>query len=205
MFIFVFQDVFQSLYFTITIILFSLFVVIDKIFQQPVLYGKEETTRRDVIQTVFLIIFLFLNPIMLALPYLEYTYLIQDYIGDTAILGFWIIGSIILIIGGTVLSYSRYVIGKLGTLIIGVEHDHRLITSGPYRFIRHPIYAGATTLFLGFALSFSALLSSVLLLNFCVFLFEKRIREEEKLLVETFGEEYLEYMSHTKKIIPFLY
>ncbi len=37
---------------------------------------------------------------------------------------------------------SRFVLGKEGTPIIGIEKDHELITKGPYDLVRHPIYRG---------------------------------------------------------------
>ncbi len=79
---------------------------------------------------------------------------------------------------------------------------HSLVTNGIYRNIRHPMYASQ---FL-FAIAQLLLLQNWLagppsLLVFILF-YLLRVKEEEKLMLDTFGEQYREYMSHTGGIFP---
>ena len=77
-----------------------------------------------------------------------------------------------------------------------------LVTRGPYRFIRHPIYA-ATLLFLWAGMGSHASASNVtlgLVASACVIV---RIVTEERLLSERYPE-YAEYSKHTKRLLPFL-
>jgi protein-S-isoprenylcysteine O-methyltransferase Ste14 len=84
------------------------------------------------------------------------------------------------------------------------RHGHRLITHGPYRWVRHPLYSG------GLVLAFSlALLTSIwwlavgLIAPVTVLLL--RTRREEDHLVGEFGDEYRAYQARTRRFIPFLY
>ena len=83
-----------------------------------------------------------------------------------------------------------------------VQVEHRLVQSGPYRFIRHPGYTGFLAMALGIALGYSSLAGILavpaVLLPGLVY----RIKVEEKLLVGRFGEEYTRYASRTWRLMP---
>ena len=95
-------------------------------------------------------------------------------------------------------------LGRQFRIQAGLYEDHRLIRTGPYRLIRHPIFASLL----------SALLCTLLLLTpwqWCVvslalFLLgtEIRIRTEERLLASRFPEEFPEYRRHVPAYLPFL-
>ena len=85
-----------------------------------------------------------------------------------------------------------------------IRDEHRLVKDGLYRYVRHPIYVGVllgafavpifATSFLGFVFALMA-----------IPLFIYRMGVEEKMLVEEYGDEYLEYMKETRKLIPYIY
>jgi protein-S-isoprenylcysteine O-methyltransferase len=80
--------------------------------------------------------------------------------------------------------------------------SQKLVRSGPYRFVRHPAYASYLLMSLGVALGYSSLIGigSVLILLLPAMIY--RIQVEEKLLVEQFGQCYLDYAVHTARLIP---
>ena len=78
-----------------------------------------------------------------------------------------------------------------------------LKTTGLYGIVRHPVYFFGLVFFTGFVLYHAAYFTSALLVMFFFFI-NKKSSFEEKLLIEKFPE-YREYMSKTKKLIPFLY
>lgn len=85
---------------------------------------------------------------------------------------------------------------------VEVQTDHRLVQSGPYRFVRHPGYTGFLLMALGVAIGYSSLIGlaaiPVLLLPGLAY----RMKVEERLLTEQFGEEYRAYARKSKKLIP---
>jgi len=83
-----------------------------------------------------------------------------------------------------------------------IHEGHELVTRGIYRFVRNPMYLGLfVALIVGlplYASSLRAFLVSLLLVPIVL----NRIRLEEELLTEHFGEEYLEYKRRTRRIVP---
>lgn len=107
-------------------------------------------------------------------------------------------GLTIMLIGQATLkrSYS-------GTLV--VRRDHKLVTHGIYRFTRHPIYLGAILgLCIGIPL-FAVSLYGFLILSALVPIALNRIRMEEAMLTEEYGEAYRSYRERTRKLIPLIY
>jgi protein-S-isoprenylcysteine O-methyltransferase Ste14 len=79
--------------------------------------------------------------------------------------------------------------------------DHRLITTGPYARIRHPLYAGMC----GWFISLSLLTANLIFLGACILTFAGllwRIPREEQMMIETFGDEYKAYMQRTGRFLP---
>lgn len=84
-----------------------------------------------------------------------------------------------------------------------IKKDQKLVTTGIYSYIRHPIYLGVTCTFLGVQL----LVGSYLLLFFMIVipLFSYfQAKREEKMLVNYFGKEYEEYKMKTQLFLPYL-
>lgn len=109
----------------------------------------------------------------------------------------------------TALGIGIRVVGmaQLGHLFSGfviVQQEHRLITNGCYHWIRHPIYTGSLLAFTGFLLVFR---SQVILVALPLYLIGTlwRIADEERLLTEAFGKEYIQYKARTWGLLPFIY
>lgn len=113
--------------------------------------------------------------------------------------------SIFLLSLGCILSWSgtRF-LGRQWRIDAGLNADHELVRTGPYRFVRHPIYASLLCVFCGTA----AMIASLLLFLPALLLFvlgtEIRVRIEDGLLATRFGEEFRSYKSSVPAYIPFL-
>jgi protein-S-isoprenylcysteine O-methyltransferase len=111
-----------------------------------------------------------------------------------------------LFVGGIILRwYSIVRLGRFFTVDVSIAREHRLIDSGPYRFIRHPSYTGALIAFLGFGLSLGNWLSILLVTLPILGAFLCRIQIEESVLLESLGDDYRAYIRRTKRLIPFVY
>jgi protein-S-isoprenylcysteine O-methyltransferase Ste14 len=88
--------------------------------------------------------------------------------------------------------------------LLGLEKTTRLVTSGAYRFIRHPLYASLLYLGWGAALKHITLLTLLTAAILTAMLYATaRVEEAENL--RTFGAEYADYMRRTKRFIPFIF
>lgn len=82
------------------------------------------------------------------------------------------------------------------------EQAHTLMTGGIFRYLRHPTYAGMWLISVGAALLLRSLLGAALIAVVIGALLLIRVKGEEERLVETFGDEYRQYMKRTKRFIP---
>lgn len=108
-------------------------------------------------------------------------------------------GAVALLVG------SSRPLGQNWSLIARTRSDHRLIISGPYAHVRHPIYLGMLLFLLGLAIAFGHWISLVLAIP--TFLIGTRIRTkiEDRLLEEGFGNEFREYRRSTPALFPKLF
>ena len=93
-------------------------------------------------------------------------------------------------------------LGREWSLTARVVEGHRLVTAGPYRYVRHPIYTGM----LGMLLATALAVGHWLALPFAVFVYTLgtlvRVRAEERLLRETFGERFEDYARRVAAFVP---
>jgi len=85
-----------------------------------------------------------------------------------------------------------------------LEKTTPLVTGGPYRFIRHPMYASLMCFTWGVFLKQISLLSGLLVILASLALYTTAIFEERENL-RNFGNQYVEYMHRTRRFIPFLF
>jgi protein-S-isoprenylcysteine O-methyltransferase len=88
---------------------------------------------------------------------------------------------------------------------VAIQEQHRLTTSGPYRWMRHPAYTGVIGIVAGLSLVFANPVAAGAMSGLVWIWMETRIRDEEKLLLEEFGLEFSRYARQTRKLIPFVY
>jgi protein-S-isoprenylcysteine O-methyltransferase Ste14 len=91
------------------------------------------------------------------------------------------------------------------TINVAIRDDHRLITDGLYKYIRHPAYSGGILSFIGFGLCYGNPISFLIIVIPYLLLILNRIKLEEAVLTDKFGDDYSEMKRRTKKLIPFIY
>lgn len=99
--------------------------------------------------------------------------------------------------------FARVHLGKFWSGRPAIRMDHRIIRTGPYRIVRHPIYTGILTGITGTAIA-TGYLWVVCLIGIILIVFIMKIRMEEIFLQEEFGEEYALYKREVRALIPFV-
>jgi len=100
------------------------------------------------------------------------------------------------------LAWVHYVLDKGWSVTLKLQTDHKLVTSGPYRRIRHPMY----TVLIMYELSWVLVSANLLFLIYyvlAILLIILRIPKEEQMMLEKFGEEYRLYMKRTGRLLPY--
>lgn len=96
-------------------------------------------------------------------------------------------------------------LGKNWSPVLEIRKDHNLITEGPYKYIRHPMYTCMWLWVAGFWLIPSNWVVGIVAFVTWSILYFIRLPDEEKMMIEEFGQEYRDYMKMTTKIIPWVY
>jgi protein-S-isoprenylcysteine O-methyltransferase Ste14 len=115
----------------------------------------------------------------------------------------FVIGLALTILGLGFAVWARVHLGRFWSGTVTLKENHELVRSGPYAFVRHPIYTGLLTAAAGTALArgtFAAWLALGLIGVACWL----KIRAEENLLTNHFGDTYREYRRQVAALIPFV-
>jgi protein-S-isoprenylcysteine O-methyltransferase Ste14 len=112
------------------------------------------------------------------------------------------IGLLLIWPGVALAIWAIVTLGRHYDLVPEVHQDHELIRSGPYRFVRHPIYTGLALHFAGTCMATGNLLliAGTLLVTYPAFYL--RARAEERLLRERFGAAYDQYAREVGMLVP---
>jgi len=93
-------------------------------------------------------------------------------------------------------------LGTNWSLTLELRQEHRLITHGVYRTIRHPMYSALLLYSIGQALVIPNWVAGFSNVTAFAVLFMLRVRAEEKMMAEQFGDEYAAYSARTKRLVP---
>jgi protein-S-isoprenylcysteine O-methyltransferase Ste14 len=116
------------------------------------------------------------------------------------------IGAIILFTGASLYLWGllalRGMFAPSSGFAVRIQADHKLVTSGPYAFVRHPMYLGVILATIGTLLlyrTWTGLAASIAMFGLAV-----RAKREEKVLAEEFGADWSSYASRVPMWLPFL-
>ncbi|MDH4198387.1 MAG: isoprenylcysteine carboxylmethyltransferase family protein [Candidatus Aminicenantes bacterium] len=114
-------------------------------------------------------------------------------------------GLALMVLGIALRVWAMKTLGHFFTYQVKILDDHRLVTAGPFRVLRHPSYTGEFLTLAGIGIGLGSWLSLLLLITPNLAAFVYRIRIEEKALLAHFGEAYKAYQQRTRRLVPFLY
>ena len=100
-------------------------------------------------------------------------------------------------------AWGMWSLGKSYGIRMDLYEGHRLVTGGPYRFTRHPMYLGIVSFHVGATLAMESLALLVITLVYVIPFTAVRIRVEDRVLAAGFGDEFRMFARRVPALVPF--
>lgn len=179
-------------------VLFCGFIVALLLATQPLMSSKESTENKTTDNgTMWLILLVSATGLISSIlewAYLEYAPQRLDLVTIT--------GIGLMVFGISFRIWAIRTLDKAFSATVQIKKDQQLITSGPYKWFRHPSYTGAWTLMVGTSLLFHSYAGLIIMGPGMLWVYSKRIATEEKTLQNAFGKAYSEMKFRTWMILP---
>jgi protein-S-isoprenylcysteine O-methyltransferase Ste14 len=192
----------EPLFRTIVGLLLVLFVLHRAFYTRKIQHANEEVVDKPDLGALSKIASLIAVPAFLAT--LIYLFFPQWLIWSEIDLSSWIrwLGVIAAAVGFGLLQWSQSALGKNWSDDPVLIQDHRLVTNGPYRWVRHPLYSAFLLIFASLTLISASWLIGLLWLAMTALDILARVSTEESLMLQQFGGEYQSYMQKTGRFLP---
>jgi protein-S-isoprenylcysteine O-methyltransferase Ste14 len=115
------------------------------------------------------------------------------------------VGIAIMLLGMALRYWAVITLGASFRTTIETTRDQKVVTTGPYKLIRHPSYCGWLLICCGYGIAMQNWLSLLVAVLLPLTALLYRIHVEEKVLVSSLGTEYVEYQKRTKRLIPWVW
>jgi protein-S-isoprenylcysteine O-methyltransferase Ste14 len=139
--------------------------------------------------------------VFLMFPRLPIPVLYRTYLSETNWTAWFWIGAVVSVLGLGFAIWARVYLGSNWSSSVTIKRDHELITGGPYGLVRHPIYTGLLTGFLGTAIAIAQVRGLVAFAFLFAMLWFK-LRLEERWMRLQFGEVYEQYAQRVPALVP---
>jgi protein-S-isoprenylcysteine O-methyltransferase Ste14 len=113
-------------------------------------------------------------------------------------------GIFLMVIGLLLRQWAIFLLGRFFTTTVGVQKHQKVVDYGPYRYIRHPAYSGLLLFGVGLVVALQSWGGILVILVIFGLAIGYRIHVEEKILVSELGDDYIQYMKKTRRLIPFV-
>jgi protein-S-isoprenylcysteine O-methyltransferase Ste14 len=115
-----------------------------------------------------------------------------------------IAGTVVLALGSLLRRHCWRTLGRYFTFDVQARADQPVIQQGAYRWVRHPSYTAGMLMVLGVGIAVANWLSLFILLVVSIAVYAYRVSVEERVLLDTLGEDYAAYARRTRRFIPFI-
>ena len=126
----------------------------------------------------------------------EYNYNISDDIKNIAF--------VIMMIALVCIIQTSYDLGNEYSYTLQLRKDHKLVETGIYKYIRHPMYFCGLLFITAQSLLIPNIIGNISNLFVMNMFWNGRIKDEEKMMIKEFGDKYKDYMKKTNSVIPFI-
>jgi protein-S-isoprenylcysteine O-methyltransferase Ste14 len=121
---------------------------------------------------------------------------------QSAQLSLFVAGLLLIASGSLLRRYCFRTLGEFFTGDVRARQDQPVISTGPYRWVRHPSYTAGIMMFSGIGLALGSWVSFILLTFGSIATYSYRVAIEERILLQTLGEPYAAYMKDRKRFVP---
>ncbi|HWW33554.1 MAG TPA: isoprenylcysteine carboxylmethyltransferase family protein [Steroidobacteraceae bacterium] len=165
-------------------------------------YGNKATRRREPFASrLIYMLALVAGSVLIAWDRWPWGRALDEFFWPRSALSY-LVGLAVLIVGLAFSVWARVHLGRNWSGTVTVKEDHELIRTGPYRYVRHPIYTGILTGAMGTAIC-SGTLRAALGLAIVAAAFIVKLRAEERFMRETFPGQYEKYSEEVPALVPF--
>ena len=164
--------------------------------------GKRESNLIIQKKSTIELIFLVLNGVGMIVPIIYVFSSVLDFANYS--LPNWLgwAGIVIFALAIWLLWRSHHDLGRHWTVTVALRDDHELITSGVYRYIRHPMYSAHLIWAIAQIMILHNWIAGYSFLIVQIPFYLIRIKNEEAMMIEQFGDAYKTYMEETDRLIP---
>jgi protein-S-isoprenylcysteine O-methyltransferase len=113
-------------------------------------------------------------------------------------------GLVLTVVGVAFAIWARFYLGRNWSGTVTIKQDHKLIRTGPYALVRHPIYTGLELAVLGTAVAMGEI-RGLAAAGVALIGIRLKFGLEEKFMTDRFGAEYVQYKKNVKTMIPFVW
>ena len=145
---------------------------------------------------------LFLINLFILVPLLSY-FILKDYNYDIP-QDFKDLAFPIMLVALIIIEKTSYDLGNEYSYTLQLRKDHKLVDTGIYKYIRHPMYFCGLLFIIGQSLLIPNQIGNISNLLVIYLFWTGRIPDEEKMMLKEFGDKYREYIKKTKSVIPFV-
>lgn len=163
---------------------------------------KRATAKEPFLSRLPVLIALVTGIACMLVPNLLSSYLARPFLIQGGL--FFYIGIAVQVSGLALAFWARATLGSNWSGRVTIKEGHELVTNGPYRRIRHPIYTGALLTVIGSAIALGWIGGLVTIVLF-MGVFVHKIRLEERMLTGHFGDAYTQYRRKTNALILFVW
>lgn len=116
----------------------------------------------------------------------------------------FVVGVLLMFLGSMLRRYCWRTLGEYFTGDVSVKPDQPIISSGPYRLVRHPSYTAGMMMYIGIGFALGSWLSLALITISTVATYSYRVLVEERVLLDALGEPYDAFLKERKRFIPYI-
>jgi protein-S-isoprenylcysteine O-methyltransferase Ste14 len=114
----------------------------------------------------------------------------------------FVLGLLLVWIGIGLALWAARTLGRFYRPVVAIDKHHEVVTAGPYRYVRHPLYAGSMLVMTGVGIALGNWLSLIVCVLMPLAAYVVRIRVEEAALEDALGDRYLTYEQGKARLVP---